>query len=153
MQIAMLGVLLGLLILYFVFYYFKNKKDRENYKNTIQNLKNGNRVLTSAGIVGKVVSIQEEDDIKTITLETGNGKNKGYITFDIQAVYMVLDKEKNTTLGNVHEVIEEPVMTKQELSENINTENINKEDFKEEKTQEVKKSTSKNSTSKKSKNN
>lgn len=94
-QYIIMGVLVALLIAYFLYYHFKGKKEKENFKNVLDNIKEGNSVITTAGIIGKVVSVQEENGVKTVTIETGNNSHKGYLTFDIQAIYMVLDNLEN----------------------------------------------------------
>lgn len=95
-QYIIMGVLVALLIAYFLYYHFKGKKEKENFKNVLDNIKEGNSVITTAGIIGKVVSVQEENGVKTVTIETGNNSHKGYLTFDIQAIYMVLDNLENS---------------------------------------------------------
>ncbi len=56
-------------------------------QNVQANLKVGDRVKTFGGIYGKVVDIAENPDGKVVTIETGDGKNVGYVTVDISSIY------------------------------------------------------------------
>lgn len=120
-NIVWLVILIGIFILFFVYSHFKNKRDRERYEQMTNNLEKGDKVLTSAGIVGKIVSIENKDTYKLVTIETGNLKNKGYVTFDSQAIYTVLEKKNqnvgqsnNDSIENKETVAEEPVEEKNE---------------------------------------
>lgn len=105
-QYIWIGVLLVLLVGFFVYSYFKNKRNQEKYQEMTNNLEKGDKVLTSAGIIGKIVSVEVKEGMKSITIETGDSKHKGYITVDSQAIYVVLDKANKPKEENLQKVEE-----------------------------------------------
>ena len=105
-QYIWIGVLLVLLVGFFVYSYFKNKRNQEKYQEMTNNLEKGDKVLTSAGIIGKIVSVEVKEGMKSITIETGDSKHKGYITVDSQAIYVVLDKVNKPKEENLQKVEE-----------------------------------------------
>ena len=86
-QFVLLGVLVLVLIASPFFMRARNKKEAENQQKMMDNLKKGDTVLTYAGVIGKVIGIEEKQGYKTVTLETGNEKHKGYMCVDIASVY------------------------------------------------------------------
>ena len=86
-QFILLGVLVLVLIASPFFMKARNKKETEMQQKMMDNLKKGDTVLTYAGVIGKIVGIENKDGYKTVTLETGNEKHKGYMCVDIASVY------------------------------------------------------------------
>lgn len=82
--VAMIGVFYFLIIRP----QMKRQKKEKQFQTTI---KKGIKVVTSSGIHGKIVEINDSDN--TITIETGAGK----IKFERSAVSMELSKKYNTT--------------------------------------------------------
>ena len=84
-------ILLGVLVLFLIVSPFlmraKNKKEMEKAQQMIDSIKKGDQVMTAAGVIGKVISIDNKLDMKVITIETGDEKHKGYMTMDINAIY------------------------------------------------------------------
>ena len=86
-------------------------------------MEKGDRVLTTAGVVGKVVEIEEKDGFSLVTIETGTAKHKGYLTLDVYAIAENLSKpmqlannQKEETPKDA-EVVEENEPTKDEVKE------------------------------------
>lgn len=92
MQIVLPVVLLVLVIGIFILNYFKSKKQRENMKNVVESLKVGDNVKTYSGFYGTIIEITETTDGKVAVLKTGNEKNVGYISIDMNAIYAIDQK-------------------------------------------------------------
>ncbi|CAM1367840.1 preprotein translocase subunit YajC [Tenacibaculum soleae] len=81
--VAMIGVFYFLIIRP----QMKRQKNEKNFQTTV---KKGIKIVTSSGIHGKIVEINENDN--TIIIETGAGK----IKFERSAISMELSKKYNT---------------------------------------------------------
>lgn len=94
MNIVLLVLIGVLIIVYPIMAYFKNKKDKQKYQEMTNSFKRGDKVLTASGVYGTIVDLHQEGDKKIVTIETGMGKNKGYISLDALAIYSILPDEK-----------------------------------------------------------
>lgn len=96
-------VLLGVLIVAYIFSYFRRKKYNQETTNMLNALKPGDKVKTYSGFYGTVVSIKETTDGKVVTLETGDEKHKSFTSIDSNAIYCIDKKEDIVydTEGNV----------------------------------------------------
>lgn len=92
-QIILLVFIGLLLIAYPIMMVTRNKKDRQRMTEQTNSLKRGDKVLTTSGIYGIIVDLHLENDTKIVTIETGTGKNKGYISVDAYSVYTVINDE------------------------------------------------------------
>ena len=146
-QFIGIGVLLALLVGFFIYSYFKNKKDREKYQEMTNSIEKGDKVLTSAGIVGKVVSVDVKDSMKSITIETGDSKHKGYVTVDSQAIYVVLEKANKPKEEKVEDVVETTI--EENIEQKAESEEVIVAEEKEVKTKATKQQPKKKSTKKK----
>ena len=90
-QITLIVVVAALLILYPVFLYYRNKKDKEKRDNLYSTIKKGDYVITYSGIMGKVIEIVEKQNGKFVTLQTGEGMHSGYVCITIDAIYSFAD--------------------------------------------------------------
>ena len=81
--VAMIGVFYFLIIRP----QMKRQKNEKKFQSTVQK---GSKVITSSGIHGKIVEINDNDN--TIIIETGAGK----IKFERSAISMELSKKYNT---------------------------------------------------------
>jgi preprotein translocase subunit YajC len=81
--VAMIGVFYFLIIRP----QMKRQKNEKNFQTTVTK---GIKVITSSGIHGKIVEINDNDN--TIVIETGAGK----IKFERSAISMELSKKYNT---------------------------------------------------------
>lgn len=112
--------LLGVLIIAYIFSYYRRKKYNQETSNMLSALKPGDKVKTYSGFYGTVVSIKETTDGKVVTLETGDDKHKSYTTIDSNAIYCIDKKEDIVydTDGNiVMPADEEKTETKPEIVE------------------------------------
>lgn len=121
-------VLLGVLALFLIISPFlmkaKNKKEMEKAQQMIDSIKKGDQVMTAAGVVGKVVSIENKLDMKLVTIETGDEKHKGYMTMDINAIYAnlsnpVIEAVSTKNENKKDEKVEEPIQD-EKIEENVN---------------------------------
>ena len=65
-------IILGVMILFFVFSSRKSKKEQQAIDDMRNNLQIGDEVTTIGGIIGRVVSVKDE----TVLIETGRDKVK-----------------------------------------------------------------------------
>ncbi|PKH52631.1 preprotein translocase subunit YajC [Tenacibaculum sp. Bg11-29] len=83
--VAMIGVFYFLIIRP----QMKRQKNEKKFQTTVQK---GIKIITTSGIHGKIVEINDNDN--TITVETGAGKMK----FERSAISMELSKKYNTDI-------------------------------------------------------
>ena len=89
-NIILFAVLIGLLILWPILTFNRNKKEQEKQRQLITSLKKGEYVLTYSGIFGKILEILEKEVGKFIVIETGE-KNKNCVTVSENAIYMIVN--------------------------------------------------------------
>ena len=65
-------IMIGILLLFFFFMSTSNKKRENETRQMLDNLKVGDEVTTTAGIIGQIVSIKEE----TVVVETSRDRTK-----------------------------------------------------------------------------
>ena len=110
-QWVLLALILVLIVLYPVFVYIRNKKDKEKFQQLNEGLKVGDKVLTGSGIYGTIVSMETKEQSKIVTLETGDENHKGYISVDALAIYSVVNElpavEENSEVQPEEEKVEE----------------------------------------------
>ena len=93
-HIVLLVCVVLLLVMYPVVQYIKSKKSNQQMQERINSIKRKDKVLLSSGIFGTVIDLHQEDDKTLVTIETGMGKNKGYLTVDAYAIYDILPAEQ-----------------------------------------------------------
>lgn len=80
-----------ILILLAVGFYYTNikeyRKEREKNRYIENNLKESNKIITKSGIIGYVTNI----DKNFITLVSGEGEKKSYITIEKSYIEDILD--------------------------------------------------------------
>ena len=135
-QIILIVFIALLVVFYVVTGVVRNKKDRQAMSELVNSLKRGDKVMLSNGVYGKIVDLRMVNNRKVLDIETGHGKNLGYITVDAEAVYMILNDEnvENKDLTNKVET-EKPAEPAVEAVE-VKTENNESAD--ENKTEAVK---------------
>ena len=94
-NIILLVLIVVLVIAYPIMASMKNKKERQRFDEMANSIKRGDKIMTTSGIYGVVVDLHMEDDKKIVTIETGTGKNKGYMAFDMYAIYTVFPDENS----------------------------------------------------------
>ena len=73
-QPSMLASFIPLILIFFIFYFLlirPQQKKQKEHKILLESIKRGDEILTSGGIVGKVVKAEEEK----LTVEISNGVN------------------------------------------------------------------------------
>lgn len=84
-----IGMILYLVVMIAIFYFLlirPQKKRQRTLQNMLDALQVGDKVVTAGGIIGKVVSIKEDN----VVLETGQGPEKSKIKFEKVAISKVL---------------------------------------------------------------
>ena len=132
-QQIIIWIILGVLLVGFiVMNYFSNKKRKaqmEAEKEKRNAIKPGFKIMTIGGIVGTVVSV--DDEANTFVLQTGSDENPNYIKFDKVAIYS--SEDPNEASGSdAHEEDIMPVSDPEETKEKV------EEGLAEEKTEEEK---------------
>ncbi len=113
----LLGVLLLVLIVSPFLMKAKNKKEAEMQAKMMDAIKKGDTVLTSAGVIGKVVGIDnDKQGYKTLTIETGDEKHKGYMCVDIRSIYYNLS---NPVVDNTSVKKEEKAENKDQSQKDV----------------------------------
>lgn len=82
-----IGVIVVLLVAFFVWSYISNKKKQKNFNDTINAIKPGSKVKTIGGICGEVVEIDDEENTFVLKTGTSDGGEVSYLKFDKQAIY------------------------------------------------------------------
>jgi len=100
-----LGVLLVILVVMYVFSFIRRKKYNQEAIAMIDSLKPGDKVKTYSGIYGTIVSIRETTDGKVVTLETGDARHSSYVTVDTSVIYCI-DKKQDIVRDSNGDIIE-----------------------------------------------
>ena len=87
MTYLVFGVLIVLMIAFFVYSHISNKKRQKKAQEMVDAIKVGDKMKTIGGICGIVHEIDNEQG--TIVLETGTDAYKSYVKFDKAAIYQV----------------------------------------------------------------
>ncbi len=156
----LLGVLLLILIVSPFIMRAKSKKEMDTQQKMMDAINKGDTVLTSAGVIGKVVGIDaNKQGYKTLTLETGDEKHKGYLCVDIRSIYYNLSNPviENTPEKKVEETpkveqkTEEVIEMPEDISKPVENVSVNEstEPVKEEPIADTKEPTAKHKKNKK----
>ena len=82
---VVIGVLVALAVVYFIFSGRKNKQRQKEYVEQLDAIRPGNKVKTAGGICGIVVEVCDEDN--TVIIETGSEKSgKSYVKMDKELI-------------------------------------------------------------------
>lgn len=131
---VILGVLLLLMIAFFVYNMFTNKKRAAQREETVNKmLKVGNEILTIGGIKGEIVEVFDDG---SFVLKTGSEENSSFMKFDKAAFHSVVNqsvesetqtevysddfaenKEEDVKEISDENVVDEPVETTQDKEE------------------------------------
>ena len=125
-QIVMWVVLGVLLVGFIVMNYFSNKKRKsqmEAEKEKRNAIKPGFKIMTIGGIVGTVVSV--DDEANTFVLQTGSDENPNYIKFDKVAIYSSEDPSEANSAEHEEDIM--PVSGSQEALEEKVDEEVEEE--------------------------
>lgn len=106
------GLLVVLVIVLLVVPMFTNKKRAKQTSELHNSLKAGDVIKTVGGIIGTIKEIRKISPNDTeMVIETGDGDNKTTMTFDIQALYMILSRSGNAAsapAADTTDVFDEP---------------------------------------------
>jgi preprotein translocase subunit YajC len=93
-QIVLIVVIVVLLAAVIVVPMFTNRKRQKQVADLHGSLEVGDTVTTVGGIVGTVVEVKTVSPVdKQFVLETGNETSKATLTFDINAIYLINNKQ------------------------------------------------------------
>lgn len=84
-----MGMIIYLVAMVAIFYFLlirPQKKRQKAMQNMLDAMQVGDKVVTAGGIIGKVVSIKEDN----VVIETGQGPDKAKIKFEKSAISKVL---------------------------------------------------------------
>ncbi len=124
-QIILIVFIVLLIVLYPILIYSRNKKENLRMQEQTNSLKNGDKVLTTNGIYGTIVNIQDEHERKVVILETGDETNKGYVAVDAFAIYRIFPDE---SLSPQEDANSSEQSGQEEQGANIEEEHENKND-------------------------
>lgn len=119
--VIMVVVLIALVVVVFVLPMINKRKQGKEYKNLTEQIKNGDTVKTIGGMIGKVVSVKHNNGAPVeFVVETGEGDNKTTMTFDINALYQVIDEQTHQPIP-VQTVVkpEAPAVTAEAKTEEV----------------------------------
>ena len=121
---ANVGSIIGLVLLavlligYMVFGVMNRKKQQEQAMKMMSELKEGDKVVTNAGIYGEIVSMRETNMGRVVTIKTGEN-NPSFITLNASVILgidkkedLVLDADGNPIDTNDEKVKEEVLKEK-----------------------------------------
>lgn len=88
-------VLIGVLLIAFpIMTMTRNKREKQKMIEMTNSLKRGDKIMMTSGIYGTIVDLKMEGETTMVTIETGSGKNKGYLTFNAAAIYSIMNDEE-----------------------------------------------------------
>lgn len=85
-QYGMIILLVVLFIIMIVPSILKSRKELKAREELNESIKKGTKVITAAGIYGKVVDMVETSDGIVVTITTGDAKNPSTLTMHINAI-------------------------------------------------------------------
>lgn len=85
-QYGMIILLVVLFIIMIVPSILKSRKELKAREELNESIKKGTKVITAAGIYGKVVDMVETSDGTVVTITTGDAKNPSTLTMHINAI-------------------------------------------------------------------
>lgn len=123
-QIVLICLIAVLVIAYPILITRKNKKETQRMTEQTNSLKRGDKVLTTSGVYGTILEVRQDGTSKQVTIETGSGKYKSYMTIDAYAIYQVIK--------------DQPIETAKDVTKSDEKKDDKKEDKKDEVKAEVK---------------
>lgn len=112
-QIVLICLVALMVIAYPILISRRNKKETQRMTEQTNSLKRGDKVLTTSGVYGTILEVRQEGASKQVTIETGNGKYKSYMTIDAYAIYQIIQDQPIETAKDITKV-EEKVEEKAE---------------------------------------
>ena len=96
-QIILIVFIVLLIIIYPILISLRNKKENQKIQEQTNSLKRGDKIITTSGVYGTIVDLHLDDNKKIVTIETGTGKNKGYVSIDAYSIYTIIKDEESTS--------------------------------------------------------
>lgn len=90
---VMLILIIGMMVVMFILPNSARKKQYQQLQDFLGNLKVGDKVKTTSGFYGTIISMRETTDGRVALLEMGEGDKKGYTEVDMNAIYTIDAKE------------------------------------------------------------
>jgi len=90
-----LGMMFPFLMMIAIFYFFlirPQQKQKKEHQNLINNLKVNDKVVTSSGIIGKIMAIKDDKNIVILRVDEATNTK---IEFQKHTVVGVIEKEEN----------------------------------------------------------
>lgn len=103
LQIVLIVLIAVLVIAYPLLMIRRNKKENQRVTEQTNSLKRGDKILTTSGVYGTIIDIKLEGTAKQVTIETGSGAHKSYMTVDAYAIYQVI-KDQPQVAKDITEV-------------------------------------------------
>lgn len=103
LQIVLIVLIAVLVIAYPLLMVRRNKKENQRVTEQTNSLKRGDKILTTSGVYGTIIDIKLEGTAKQVTIETGSGAHKSYMTVDAYAIYQVI-KDQPQVAKDITEV-------------------------------------------------
>lgn len=96
-QIILIVFIVLLIIIYPILISLRNKKENQKIQEQTNSLKRGDKIITTSGVYGTIVDLHLDDNKKIVTIETGTGKNKSYLSIDAYSIYTIIKDEESTS--------------------------------------------------------
>ncbi len=130
-DVVFLGVMVLALGALMVFTSIRRRKYGAQLQELRSNIKKGDKVMSETGIVGEVVDIEVDGEVKYFTIKTGSDKNFGFIKLHSNAIYYVFDKNAPKAQATAKQAEAKPVAeAKPEenaiVSEDVETKELDK---------------------------
>lgn len=121
-QIVLICLIAVLVIAYPILITRKNKKETQRMTEQTNSLKRGDKVLTTSGVYGTILEVRQDGTSKQVTIETGSGKYKSYMTIDAYAIYQVIKDQPIETAKDVTKSDEKKDEKKEDKKEEVKAE-------------------------------
>lgn len=121
-QIVLICLIAVLVIAYPILITRKNKKETQRMTEQTNSLKRGDKVLTTSGVYGTILEVRQDGTSKQVTIETGSGKYKSYMTIDAYAIYQVTNDKPLETAKDVTKSDEKKDDKKEDNKEEVKAE-------------------------------
>lgn len=121
-QIVLICLIAVLVIAYPILITRKNKKETQRMTEQTNSLKRGDKVLTTSGVYGTILEVRQDGTSKQVTIETGSGKYKSYMTIDAYAIYQVIKDQPIETAKDVTKSDEKKDEKKEDKKDEVKAE-------------------------------
>lgn len=125
-QIVLICLIAVLVIAYPILITRKNKKETQRMTEQTNSLKRGDKVLTTSGVYGTILEVRQDGTSKQVTIETGSGKYKSYMTIDAYAIYQVIKDQPIETAKDITKSDDKKEDKKDEVKAEVKEEKVEK---------------------------